>query len=101
MPWGTRNQLQCTAERPYSSGPTWPGAAEGALQADGGRDAEPERAVDADRVVDPQAAQQRVGVVVGHVEVGEVGPHLQRVDARVAQRACGVRRARARQGPAT
>jgi hypothetical protein len=51
---------------------------------------EADRPVAADRVVHLEAPQQRVGIVVGHVEVGEVGPHLQRVDARVAQRRAGL-----------
>ena len=72
--------------QPVLERPDAPLAAERALEPRGRGDAEPERAVDADRVVDPEPAQQRVGVVVGHVEVGEVGPHLKRVDARVAQR---------------
>ena len=38
----------------------------------------PMHAVAPDRVVDLEPPQQRVRVVVGHVEVGEVGPHLER-----------------------
>src|SRR5919109_2276700 len=47
--------------------------------------AEPERAVGVDRIVDPEPPHQRLGVVVGHVVVDEVGPYLQGIDTGVAQ----------------
>src|SRR3712207_8813445 len=50
---------------------------EGALESQRRLLAEPDHAVGADRVVDAQPPAQALRVVVGHVEVGEVGPHLQ------------------------
>jgi hypothetical protein len=58
--------------------------------------AEAEEAVDPDRIRDLQPAQQGVGVVVRHVEVGEVHPHLECVDARVPHR--GARRGERERG---
>ena len=63
---------------------TSPGAAQRALQPGGGRLAASQARGRRDRVVHPRAPQQPVRVVVGHVVVGVVGPHLKRVDAGVA-----------------
>ena len=73
-------------ERPHAPLP-----GEGSLQPDRGWRAEPEHAVDGDRIAHLHARQEGLGVVVGHVEVGEVGPHLQRVDPRVAHGGTGGR----------
>ena len=64
-------------------------APEGALEAQGGLLPASDDAVGVDRIVDVDALGERDRVVVGHVEVGEVGPHLQRVDAGVAQLGAG------------
>ena len=75
-------------------------AAQRALQPDGRALAEPDSAVAADRVFDLQAPKQRLRVVVRHVEVREVHPHLECVDRRVAHRgAWGSERERGGGGP--
>ena len=60
-------------------------AAEAALEAHRRRDAAAEYAVNLDRVVDPEPAQQCLWIVVRHLVVGDVRVHLERVYARVAQ----------------
>ena len=64
------------------------GRRERALQAQGRRDPEPEDPVGGDRVVDPDAGGERVGVVVGHLVCGQVGPHVQRRKRRCRASAC-------------
>ena len=60
-------------------------AAEAALQPHRRGDATPERAVDLDRVVDPEPAQQSLRIVVRHLVVGDVRVHLEGVHPGVAQ----------------
>ena len=62
--------------------------AEAPLEPDGRRHAAAERAVDRDRVVDPQPAQERLGVVVRHLVVRDVREHLQRSTRRRRAAAC-------------
>ena len=65
------------------------GAAQSPLQADRRHLAEPQRAVEVYRVVHTDPPHQLVRVVVGHLVVGDVGPHLRAVDGGVAQRRGG------------
>ena len=60
-------------------------ASSSALQAQRRRHAEAEHPVDRDRVVDAHPRLEPLGVVVGHLVGGQVGPHVQRADAGVAQ----------------
>ena len=67
------------------------------LQAQRRREAEAERGVGAHRVVDVHPALELVGIVVGHLVGGDVGPHLQHAGPDVA-RAGTARRHAQREG---
>ena len=77
------------------------------LQAQRGRRAPADEAVRLDRVLDPHALHQLLGIVVGHLVRDEVGVHLQRAHARRPARAsaglrpgrrASLRRRRSRRG---
>ena len=78
--------------------------ADESLQAQGRRGSAAEEAVRAHRIGDPHAPLERLGIVVGHLVGGEVGPHLQDACARIARararekNAEGDRRRRGRRG---
>ncbi len=73
--------------------PDRPRPGERALQPQAGQLAEPDRAVDPDRIGHAHPRAQALGIVVGHLVRRDVGPHLQRAHRDVP-------RARARHGDA-
>ena len=102
MPWGNSEPQPVRPHQHLLEAPEGPRRPERALQAQRRRGAEADRGVHADGVDDAHAPEQRLGIVVGHLVPGDVGPHLEHAHARVARArareedADGDRRARRR-----
>ena len=77
--------------------PRHPG--EGALEADVGQPAEPDRAVDDDRVAACAAGAQPLRIVVGELVDHDEGPHLHREEDDVATPSCAAAGRRPPSGP--
>ena len=93
------NQAQWTTESTRSSAVTSPGREQARCRRTFGQLAEPEHAVDADRVADPQPPPQPLRVVVGQLVDDREGPHLQREQRRVARLGAGTQHREGHRAP--
>ena len=82
--YGSRNQSQCAQVRKRLSVPTRDRRARPRCRRTLGSRPKPIAAVGDDRVADPEAGAQALGVVVGQLVDHREGPHLQRVHGDVA-----------------
>ena len=87
---GTRNQIQCDQTSTWSAAPP-PPAGRARAAAAGRQLAEPDRAVDPDRIGHAHPRAQALGIVVGHLVRRDVRPHLQRAHRRRPARASAAR----------